>query len=68
MTFQEWMDEVDDKLYVRCGLESDDLPDACYYDSYIDGLELSNTTNLSVTSLLGEIVTPQRWKKCYNVV
>lgn len=35
--FEQWMDDVNDALLARVGLTSEDLPDYCYYDAYVDG-------------------------------
>jgi hypothetical protein len=36
-TFEVWMAAVDAVLIRLCGLDSRDLPDACYHDWYEDG-------------------------------
>ncbi len=36
MTFEQWMDKVDDIFIERTGLGYEDWPDQCYYDWFED--------------------------------
>lgn len=38
MTFEAWMTVVNRALVDRCGLESDDIPDYCYWDCWNNGM------------------------------
>jgi hypothetical protein len=42
ITFAAWMAKVDRAIYARVGLSSDDLADACYWDSWADGVSPSD--------------------------
>jgi hypothetical protein len=37
MTFEQWKDIVNAIIEARWGLSADDLPDYCYYASYVSG-------------------------------
>jgi hypothetical protein len=37
LSFEQWMNAVDDALVSRIGLSSDDLEDQNYFDMYEDG-------------------------------
>ena len=39
MTFEKWMEQVDEYLFRMCGMGSADLPDQNYRLWYDDGLE-----------------------------
>ena len=46
MEFDDWMSAVDNYLSESlCGLTSDDLPDACYYDMWEDGMTPKEAAN-----------------------
>lgn len=36
VTFEEWMNKVDQSIANKCGLSSGDLEDVCYHDMYDD--------------------------------
>lgn len=41
VTFDEWMQEVDEHITAICGLTSGDLADQCYWDAWNDGVKPS---------------------------
>lgn len=38
LSFEQWMEQVDQYLIDTLGLDSSHLPDRCYYDMYDDGV------------------------------
>lgn len=44
--FAEWMKRVDDALYDALGVSSRDLPDQCYRDFFLQGMEPSEVLEI----------------------
>lgn len=38
LTYEQWMKQVNDALYKKCGMGADMLPDWNYRDDYTDGV------------------------------
>ena len=45
MTFNQWMDQVDNCVVGKCGLSYLDLPDVCYRDMYDNGYDPNEAAN-----------------------
>jgi len=45
MTFEDWMQQVDDEVYRKIGLSYMDLSDCCYADWYENGAAPKSAAN-----------------------
>lgn len=48
ITFEHWMKEVDRNISLEIGLSSEDLPDICYRDMYVDGKTPKNVAKKAI--------------------
>lgn len=48
MSFQQWMNKVNQIINAKIGLDSGDLPDCCYLDWYNDGMTAASAATRAV--------------------